>query len=256
MRWKALCAAATAAIVVFAFGQSRPGGAPAENPTFAQLASAVRVTLRDSAELPMKMNVTTVATDSSGRVRKQKTGSYEFDFHGFNPRSGQSGYDFRGSRGTIRAAVSTMQFTVAPSMINAQDAEKTFSLQIDRGTEPAAPVAVKLKTVNACEPFQWSAENQLPKSYCGDIDFEFSRDDLTMRSFVFRSGGLPASAKVESLDSVTVLGYRMAATFQKAGLRGDPQPFLIPVRVTVTIETDKGRIETTSLFALRKQGHS
>src|SRR5258708_6214108 len=80
---------------------------PAEKLTFDKLMKATRVTLRDSAELPMEMKVSFVASDSSGRVRKQKTNSYQYDFNGFNPRSGHYSWHMKGEQSTMGAAASS-----------------------------------------------------------------------------------------------------------------------------------------------------
>ncbi len=88
---------------------------PAEKLTFEKLISATRTTLRDSAELPMVMRVSLVASDTSGRVRKQKTDSYEYDFHGFNPKSSHVSARLRGGRGTMNAARNSSLFFVGPA---------------------------------------------------------------------------------------------------------------------------------------------
>ena len=237
---------------IVAFGQSQTASVTFEKPAFAQVAAAARVTLRDSAELPMEMTVSVVATDVSGRIRKQQNGSYKYNFHGYSQSTGHSSFTVNGPRRTINAALHSVFFAAIPSFINTEEAEKDFSFEIVEADASSPLFTAKVAPLFACGSFDWDTGHQFLKTFCGPTDFQFYKDDLSLYAFVFDSTGLPVETKVDPFGSVTLLRYRMEARFQKVTLPGDPHPFLIPQHETITIETNKGKLVINSEFGLRK----
>src|SRR6185369_2894895 len=74
--------------------------------TLGQVAKASKIYFRDSAELPLRMNVEMTITDQSGHIRKHKTGKVDYDFHGYNSRSERVHWNLKGSRAVLKAALS------------------------------------------------------------------------------------------------------------------------------------------------------
>jgi hypothetical protein len=58
---------------------------------------------------------------------------------------------------------------------------------------------------------------------------------------------------MDVFGAATILRYHVDADFQKVLLPGDPKPFLVPKLVTVTVDTDKGKIVMNSEYKLRKK---
>jgi hypothetical protein len=81
---------------------------------------------------------------------------------------------------------------------------------------------------------------------------QLAKDDLSVRSFVWHTNGLPLQTKVDSLGEANITAYHVEIEFQKATLPGDPKPFVVPHHVTVTVITDKGRLQMAGEFALKQ----
>jgi hypothetical protein len=56
---------------------------------------------------------------------------------------------------------------------------------------------------------------------------------------------------MDVLGPVTILHFHSEADFQNVLLPGDPKPFLVPKLVTVTVDTDKGKLVMSSGYALK-----
>ncbi len=227
--------------------------APPEKLTFENLIKATRVTLRDSAELPMEMKVSLVASDATGSIRKLKNGSFQFDFHGFNPRSGNSSWKLHGNRSTTDAAMNSSLFVIGPIIVVDHGLAEHYTFDVTEAKGANSYVGLKARP-NAAEvqPFDWSTQDQLPNKLGGVMNFEFEKEDLSLHGYILEATGLPINTKVEPFGKCTLLSYRMNVEFQTELLEGDPKPFLIPKRSITTIETNKGKVVIDTYFALRQ----
>lgn len=220
--------------------------------TLGQVAKASKVYFRDSAELPLLMNVEMTITDQSGRIRKHKTGKVNYDFQGYNSRSERAHLNLKGSRAVLKAAASISISSLAPAILLGPEAEQSFTF---RTLEPRSPdlVLANMAPVPACDPFEWWADFYTSKSLCGSFEIQLQKNDLELKHVTFHASGLPASAVVDVLGPVTILRFHSEADFQKVLIAGDPKPFLVPRLVTVTVDTDKGKIVMSSEYVLRKK---
>jgi len=228
---------------------------PAEKLTFQKLISATKTTLRDSAELPMVMRVSLVASDTSGRVRKQKSDSYEYNFHGFNPKSSHTSASLRGGRGTMNAARNSSLFFVGPVFVLDPAVTDHYTFDITEANETNPYIRLKARpTTSPCGQFDWNIGYQAPNAFCARrIDMDFETGDLSLHRYVFEYAGLPIQTRVEPFGRSTLLGYRMEVELQPALLPGDPKPFLIPKHSVTTIETSKGIVVIDTAYALRNK---
>lgn len=249
----------------------------AQQLTFDQLVKASKESLRDTAELPMRLKVEFSATDLTGRVRKHKTGKFDYDFHGFNPHSNNGSLNLHGSRGTIKAAGTTATVTMLPSLLLPSNGEPRLKMKIIDSPEPDILAAeflqedsleathVKWETKEKpasgekppsgqkCQTSEWMQEAYIFKNIClGRGQMQLQKDDLSMKSFAWDTGGLPQSANVDYLGEANVNDYRVDIDFQKVTLPGDPKPFVVPRHVTVTVVTDKGKLLMVGEFSLKK----
>lgn len=229
-----------------------PAAFSADELTLGQVAKASKVYFRDSAELPLLMNVEMTITDQSGRIRKHKTGKFNYDFQGYNSRSDHMHLNLKGSKAVSKAAVSISISSLAPAILLGPEAEKSFTF---RTSEPGSPdlVLANMAPVPACDPFEWSADSYSSKSLCGSFEVQLQKNDFELKHVTFNAYGLPASAVIDVFGPVTILRFRSEADFQKVLIAGDPKPFLVPKLVTVTVDTDKGKIVMSSEYALRKK---
>jgi hypothetical protein len=211
-----------------------------EELTFAQIAQATKIYFRDSAEFPLRMNVELTVTDTSGQVRKHKTGKFDYDFHGFNVRSGNANTHLRGPRSLIKAALSISGSSHLSMTLLFPDAEKNYIFTIVEPPPEPGWVAAHFSPVTPCEAVRWSEEVYTPAGLCGPLGLQINRDGVSLRKFTFDQTGLPAPANIDLIGLVTVSSYHVEADFQELLIAGDPKPFLVPKQVT--IETDKGKI--------------
>lgn len=229
----------------------------ADEVTLAQVAKAAKVYFHDSAEFPLRMKVEMTFTDLAGHVRKHQTGKYDYYFNGYNVRSQGGRGDLKGfrsnwrSRGTLRAARAT---AFAPMLLIEFFMPDTGGGAIFTVREGSAPgmLAAVLKPIGSCDPFQWLKEYYSAESFCGVVEAQLRKDDLELKGFSFDALGLPVPATIDTFGNATILRYHSNGEFQKIFLPGDPKPFLVPRLVTVTVETDKGKLVMSSVFTLRK----
>jgi hypothetical protein len=224
----------------------------ADEVTLGQVAKASKVYFRDSAELPLRMNVEMTITDQSGRIRKHKTGKVNYDFHGYNSRSEHMNLNLKGSKAVFKAAVSISMSSLVSVTLLGQEAEKYYTFRTSESGSPDLVLA-NMTPVPACDPFEWSADSYTSNPLCGSFEIQLRKTDFELKHVTFNASGLPVSAVIDVLGPVTILRFHSEADFQKVLIAGDPKPFLVPKLVTVIVDTDKGKIVMSSEYSLRKK---
>jgi hypothetical protein len=226
--------------------------------TLAQLATAARAYLRDSAEFPLKMQLSMVAKDSSGRTIKSDHAAGTYDFHGYNPSSENASGNARLISGLFHSAKSLIPTfmngflaSVLPSSILSKKDADNYSLEPAENSPSSQLVIARVRNLQ-CAEFKWSNQKTFPENFCGASQFALQKDDLSLQHFSFEAGGLPLRTEVKPFGRCEVLHYRAEVEFQKVKLPDDPKPFVVPKHVEVTVETDKGKLIMISDFAPRK----
>ena len=213
----------------------------AQQLTFEQLAKASKTYFRDSAEFPMRMTLEFTAIDSNGKTRKHKTGKFDYDFHGYNPRSEQANLNIRGPRSAMKAGASAGLAVLLPVSILFNKADAGYRLTAKDGNAPAL-LSARLIPVETCRPARWSTHSYLLDQFCGSSEFEVTKNGFELKHYHFETDGLPVQAKIDYLGPATVNRLYVDADFQQVQIPSDPKPFLVPKGVTVTVETDKGKL--------------
>ncbi|HEY1526506.1 MAG TPA: hypothetical protein VGH51_09740 [Candidatus Angelobacter sp.] len=241
-----------AVLIVVATAPCISAASGADELTLAQVAKASKVYFRDSAELPRRMNVEMTFTDQSGRIRKHKTGKVDYDFHGYNSRSEHAQWNLHGSRSVMKAASATATATIVLTPVLSPETEKHATFTV---TENAAAnlISATIKWIEVCPPFKWTNTYYISTSICGSYEVQLQKDDFTLQHLAFDASSLPSSTDMDVFGAATILRYHVDADFQKVLLPGDPKPFLVPKLVTVTVDTDKGKIVMNSEYKLRKK---
>jgi hypothetical protein len=239
-----------AVLVLVATAPCVSAASGADELTLAQVAKASKVYFRDSAELPLRMNVEMTLTDQSGRIRKHKTGKVDYDFHGYNSRSEHMHFNLRGPKAVLKAAISVSVASLASVTLLGTEAEKHYTFSASESESPDLILA-NMAPIPACGPFEWSPDSYTVKLICGSFEIQLQKNDLELKHVTFNGSGLPASAVMDVLGPVTILRFHSEADFQNVLLPGDPKPFLVPKLVTVTVDTDKGKLVMSSGYALK-----
>ena len=217
----------------------------ADELSLGQVAKAAKTYLRDTAEFPLWMKVEVTATDSSGHVRSHKKGRVDYDFHGYNQTAGHAAFKLRGPDPVIRAAFAAASASMMVSNVLSLKAEDNFTFS---SLESGLPDVVtgRLTPIAKCQPLEWYSDASGPKIFCGSSEYQLEKQELTLRHFSFDAHGLPAVGDIEPLGLATIARYHVDIDFQKVFLAEDPKPFLVPKLITVTVETDKGKLVIVS----------
>ena len=252
--------------------------APAAELSFERVTRASKEFLRDSAELPMRITLDFSATDLAGRLRKHRTGRFDYDFHGFNPRSSNATMNLRGRpRASLKEAATTALVATLAAVLVAPGAEQRLKMKVIDSPQPDSFVAefvpaedstgavkVGLSTEKPvteersgprekCQTLEWMRNAYVFQSICpARLQVQMQKDDLSIKAFAFDVAGLPLPGNVDYLGEVNITGYHIDIDFQKATLPGDPKPFVVPWHVTVNVITDKGKLVMAGEFALKK----
>jgi hypothetical protein len=219
----------------------------AQQLTFDQLAKASKIYFRDTAEFPMRMSLEFTALDANGRIRKHKTGRFDYDFHGYNPRSEKADLNMRGPKSALKAGITAGIAVLLPVSVLANKAEEGYHFAVAEGNAPEL-LSAKLIPLETCRPATWSNDSYFLNQFCGPSVFEVTRTGFELKHYHFDAAGLPVQAKVDYLGRATVNNMFVDADFQQVQIPSDPKPFLVPKKVVLTIETDKGKLLMTGDF--------
>jgi len=212
--------------------------------------------LRDSAELPMTVAVETVVTNAKGKKVRNAHSTTEFIFRGYNGQTGNA--SFRTNAGLMSYRI--MHDSIAPNfaVINAftvlapqPDGLNDVAVEGGQSGEPFL-----LKTTAACKDIQFAMAGQFlyPNKKCYSTQFRVHNDEAgawTIERFDLDVASLPAAGKIPYLGPATIRKIHAEGEVQAARLPDDPRPFLIPKRVTIRIESDKGTAVVTNQYTLK-----
>jgi hypothetical protein len=212
--------------------------------------------MRDSAELPMTVAVETVVTNAKGKKIRNTHSTTAFIFHGYNGQIGR--YTFRTNAGL-------MSYRIMHDSIGPNFAVLDAFMSIAPRPEGLKDVAVEggqagepflLKTDATCKDIKFAMSGQFPypNNRCYTTEFRVRRDTagaLTIERFQVDVANLPAEGKIPYLGLAQIQKVHAEGEVQAARLPDDPRPFLIPKRVTVIIESDKGKAVVTNQYTLK-----
>jgi hypothetical protein len=219
-----------------------------------QVANLAKTLFRDSAELPMDVQVTTTVRKPGGAIKQEHHATVHMRFHGYN-RTGRFTVSAKGNVLDRRATLESMSgdlaaFAAGTLLLTKRD---NASVEVEKQREPGTAFVVKVGDRD-CGEFALVGERILfptQRSFCGKASFELSSDAagaLTFRNFHFSGGNLPAGAKTAELGNVRILSFGIDEEFQNWTWPGDVKPFLLPRSVHIVVATDKGQIEITNQY--------
>jgi hypothetical protein len=241
--WSARWAALVCAAAMTCAGQAgEPIAADREQAT-----AVFRMFLRDSAELPMDVAVTTVVTDPHGREKRRTRATVHLLFKGYSQQAERFSLTSRSGMFHLRELHDSIagDFSIfkAFSMVApGKDGQAKWDV-----AEEAEGLLVRFVQAD-CKPFDLAGE-LFPRNDCSAVEFHLGRDPsgaLKVERFTLDSLHLPVPGTLRYLGAVQVRKYHVEGDVQNGYLPNDPRPFLVPKRVVTTIETEKGRIVLTN----------
>ena len=233
------------------------GSMPAADvPNRGEITALARTFLRDSAELPMDVQVQTLVTDAKGKKKRDAHSNVRFFFSGFNAKSER--YTFRSTAGFMSLRILHDSLAGNFVAINAFTSLAPQSGKPDGVTiEPGATAdtfAIRSQPAADCSRFRMSTKYLYPELFCYSVLFHVTKDGsgkLTIQNFAVDIEKLPVQGKVGYLGDAQIRKIHSTGEVQEAHLGDDPRPFLVPKRVTTTIETDKGSVVVTNDYTLQ-----
>jgi hypothetical protein len=212
--------------------------------------------LRDSAELPMTVAVETVVTNAKGKKVRNTHSTTGFIFRGYNGQTGNA--SFRMNAGLMSYRI--MHDSIAPNfaVINAFTALAPRPGGLNDVLVEGDPSGEMflLKTNAECEGINFVMGGQFlyPNKKCYGTQFRVRKDEAgvwAIERFELDVSNLPADGKIPYLGPAQIRKLHAEGEVQAARLPDDPRPFLIPKRVTVIIESDKGKAVVTNQYTLK-----
>lgn len=234
-----------------------PPQTPAAQLTADQLTVAAKRYFRDTAELPLVQLMEFSVLDSSGRVRKTQKLTLDYLFQGYSPRNETARVNLSGNvsfwsimRGNkmIKASLNSASWTMNAGVVARHS--NFYSFEASGAGTREGPILAKLVPTQPCPVFAMIKNAEIymaDDTNCGPMAFQLDRD-LRFERFVYDASGVPAKAKIAPFGECTLRRYHTEIEFQTATIPGDNEPFVIPKRVTTTLETSKGKVVISSTF--------
>jgi hypothetical protein len=230
------------------FGQTAPDRT--------EITALTKSFLRDSAELPMTVAVETVVTNAKGKKVRNTHSMTEFVFRGYNGLTGNASF---------KSNAGLMSYRILHDSIGPNFAILDAFTALAPHPEGLADVAVEggqsgepflLKTAAECKELQFAMSGQFPypNKKCYATEFRVRKGEAgewTIERFGLDVAELPAPGKIPYLGLAQIRKVHAEGELQAVRLPDDPRPFLIPKRVTVSIESDKGTAVVTNQYTLK-----
>jgi hypothetical protein len=245
-----------AALLLACFACHGQVGGAATSVDRAKIAALSQMLLRDSAELPLDVAVTTVLTDPAGKEKRRSQSSAHLLFHGYNREADR--FSFVANSGWFASGALRDSLSGDYAVF---EAFSRFAPKMDGGTafetrqqqRPGQALLVSAPGPD-CHDFSMGEGVLYPHKHCSSVEFRVGSDSTgspTVEGFSLEILNLPAPAKIPYLGAVQIRGIHAEGDIQKSHLPNDPQPFFIPRRVTTSIVTDKGTIALTNAYTLK-----
>jgi len=222
-----------------------------------RLRAALKVQFRDTAELHVHQTISFTVTDARGRVRKKNKGMVNLLYEGFNDTKP---YDIAGEmeippgealnvmmHGLHKVAATSDFWSIFPVV---QILMTHWPVPYDFAFTPGG---VKMTPRDGCQVFTMEYTHRpgnwppyWPDLPCGTGEFQLDRNIL--QRFDFEADGLPVQMELEPFKKCTLKRYHSRVEYHTIMLPNDADPFVVPQRVTTTLETDKGTIEIVSSY--------
>ena len=245
---------------------AQQGGAADRNPQFPQpitekdlsadiagtlnrLAQSMGRYARDISEIPLTVESTVTTFDSSGRERRTTTSSHTMQFV-------RRSY----GEGVVRRQLHVNKpglHRVSLDEVNGDSATAVLALMFDNGKVSSAyrynlvlhvvskRLEMGITNDRPCEGFD-PKERKEERLWCGEMHLVVDSETLEPLGASFTAGGFP-----KTFGKVRYMSFKFVEEFQKVAVEGSGVPFLLPAKVRVTYESDRGRTDIESKFSLK-----
>jgi len=223
--------------------------------TLKQVRALARNYLRDSTEVPMSVDVSTLVTDLNGKAKHQGHLTAGMVFRGYNlkekkfslnaTKGGLTPFGLMDSLGGDMAA-----FFGGSALFWSDDSK----IEVQQPSGAGKPVTVNIQDAT-CPPLDLSPKYLFPKHACGETQITLISSeggDLAIQHVSFESTGAPATTQVSHLGLVQLNAYHYDVDFQLKTLPGETKPYLWPLKSVVSATTAKGTVTITNQYSAKR----
>lgn len=223
-----------------------------EDVTLDQIQALAKVYLRDSAEVPMSVDVTTVVTDPGGKVKHRGHFTAGMVFSGYNLGSGN--FSIRATKGGLTpfGLRDSLSGDLATFFAGSAIFEKEAGIEIHQASDKSVTVIAKRAN---CPALDWLPKFSFPQHPCGTTEIAMAQGetgDLAIRHVSFKSTGSAGPANVAHLGPAHINAFQFGVDFQLKFLPGEAKPYLWPLETVVSTITDKGMLTITSRYSPKR----
>ncbi|HKT51493.1 MAG TPA: hypothetical protein VJV96_14425 [Candidatus Angelobacter sp.] len=235
--------------------------------TLDDLVIAAKKYFRDTAEFPMLQTTTFSVVSSSGRTSKPKIIFRNYLFRGYSRENRTANATITGGSESMwevlrgsklgKASANSVIWSMIPGLWLYSD-PGAYTLTFGPAASGSEFLEAKMAPVNACPTLSMSHQNSkwyFPDNACGESEFQLDKD-LRFKQFSFQALGLPAQVDLAPFGRCNLERYHAELEFQEVTLPQDKAPFLVPKRVTATLETDKGTVVISSIYGPKVEGET
>jgi hypothetical protein len=222
--------------------------------TLDQIKALTKVYLRDSAEVPLNVAVTTVVTDVSGKQKHQGHLTASMIFRGYSLQSGK--FSVQATKGGLTPF--GLQDSLGGDLAAFLGGTLLFrkdqaNIELKQATETGKPLIVIVRQQN-CPALESMPKMLVQPHPCGIAEITVvsgEGGELAFQHVHFESTGRPASAKVTHWGDVQLKSFRYDVDFQLKILPGEAKPYLWPLKTVVSATSDKGTITITNQYSAK-----
>ncbi len=213
-----------------------------------QVAQSMKRYARDISEIPIQVEATTSYYDKQGKLKKTKKTTHTMQFVKRYVKGGKVVRELTWKRPGLH--------WVSKDEANADSSTSLMALLFDNGVLDSSHtynltvhtvskrVDVRIGHTKACEPFD--PMNVHKRLWCGDANLELNLDTMMPLKASFDEGGLP-----HQFDSALFKSFHFDEEFQMVPIAGSSEPLLLPAKIVVSYETDRGKTTVESHYSIR-----
>ncbi len=212
-----------------------------------RVAQSMKRYARDISEIPIQVSVTTSHYDQHGTLKKQRITSHSMQYVKRFVSGDRVVRDLTWKRSLFRG--------VTTEEANADSATSLFALLFDNGqTDNSHTYSLISHPSNntlhvhighriGCEPFNPMDVKQ--RLWCGEADLQLAADSLVPLRGSFDESGLP-----HDFDGTVFRSFHFDEEFQFVSVEGSREPLLLPAKVVVEVQTDRGKTRVESRYSV------
>jgi hypothetical protein len=228
---------------------ARPSGELSADP--AQVLAVVARTMgdyaRDISEIPLTVETTVTKFAPGGRQRSTSTSPHSMQFVKRFYNGGQVTRNLQARKSGLHR--------VSKDEVNGDEATAVLALIFDNGkvsntfgydfTEHVISKRLDLKITDIGECHAFDPMIVDHRKWCGEGHLLLDSSTLAPLSATFKAGGFP-----QAFGNVRYLSFSFEEEFQTVPFDPGSEPLLLPARVVLTYESDKGKTVIESSYSL------